>query len=263
MWPGFIREIRDYVVAMLAGDGSVNVTLVGGATGGSTVKQGDPADDATAPWYTALYTAAGDALAVAIGATAPTSALYVGGVDGSGKLRGIALGASNQLLGLATALGRAAAAASMPVALSTEDAATLASLATKLDTLIAAFAPAPVIWNKVAADANASDATTETHFFVSPNARTVTSATLTPDSNLVGDDTDNATISVLSYDAADVPIGTVADTTTLTNWTAGVPLSLDLEDGGSLTAGAKVSVEIVKNGAGVIVPRFSLQIDFA
>jgi len=54
MWPGAIQAIEAFVRAALASDGSFNVTLVGGATGGSTVAQGDPQSDATKPWLVKL-----------------------------------------------------------------------------------------------------------------------------------------------------------------------------------------------------------------
>lgn len=50
MWTGYIKEIRDYLVGLLAsGDTSVNVTIVGGASPPATVTQG-PGSAASA-WF--------------------------------------------------------------------------------------------------------------------------------------------------------------------------------------------------------------------
>src|SRR5580693_7530095 len=58
--------------------------------------------------YMQLVDAAGDALAAALGATAPAGAVQVGGKDGGGHLQALALGAANQILGLPGALGQLA-----------------------------------------------------------------------------------------------------------------------------------------------------------
>src|SRR5262245_11708997 len=81
------------------------------------VDQGDKGTAAEA-WYVQLVDAAQDALSAAIGANVPAGAVQVGGKDGSGKLRALALGTANQLLGLPAAIGRLARAASTSVALS-------------------------------------------------------------------------------------------------------------------------------------------------
>jgi len=50
MWQGDIKEFRDILKTVWDGATSLNVTLVGGAVGGQTIKQGDPNADATKPW---------------------------------------------------------------------------------------------------------------------------------------------------------------------------------------------------------------------
>lgn len=94
-------------------DGAINVNVTG-SSGSSTVTQGNKGTAAQA-WYAQLYDGAQHALAVGIGDDVPTAAILSAVKNGSGKL-------------VALTLARAAAASSLPVALSNEDAAKVPAL---------------------------------------------------------------------------------------------------------------------------------------
>jgi hypothetical protein len=116
-------------------------------------------------------------------------------------------------------------------------------------------------------DANAAATTALKRFYRAPGARTVTGVRFIPEASLTADNTNFKTITVSRCSAVDGTVDATAAslTTEITgsgNWTAGVPVTLTLGAGVSLTAGQMIGFAITKTGTGVVIPAGTFQIDF-
>lgn len=125
-----------------------------------------------------------------------------------------------------------------------------------------AVGSSPIItgYMKDTADGAAGDATSERAFFTARHAMTLRSFKIAPSGNLTAHDTDNATINIRRRgDGATVAV--ILTDTGSGDWTA-----FDDKDGGEVTptalvAGDQLTIEISKDGAGVVVPICWFQIE--
>lgn len=126
-----------------------------------------------------------------------------------------------------------------------------------------------VHWDKSAADGSAG-ATLSHYLYRADTARTITAVRIIPDGTLTAHATNYATISIAVEDGAAGAVGTAASQTTKTtgaggsgDWAAGVPVDITLGATVALSAGQVLKGSIAKAASGVVVPAFTLQVDFA
>lgn len=137
------------------------------------------------------------------------------------------------------------------------------------DPAVGPMGPSPAAcWDKDAADSLAADTTSAVYFFRAARALTISAMNILPNGSLTGHNTNYATITASVEDGAGGAVGTAGSQTTKTtggsgSWTAGTPVALTLGASVNLSAGQVLKVAIGKTAAGVVVPPFRLQVDFA
>ena len=120
-------------------------------------------------------------------------------------------------------------------------------------------APVVGLFDKAAADGNASDAFAEHAVYIATGNETFSALKFMPDAALTAHDTNYATLTVRKRDGAGGAASTVASVTTKItggsgDWDAFEAVDLGTVTGGALAAGTVLTFIIAKSGGGVVVP---------
>lgn len=120
-----------------------------------------------------------------------------------------------------------------------------------------------LLWDKPAADALAADATAERgvgYIDSGDDGEGLVDLVIVPTAALTAHDTNNATITIRKKDSAggsSTSVATITTTVASGSWVAFAPKAMVLTATAAdlrIAAGSSISVQITKNGAGVVVP---------